>query len=258
MISGIQNINELATTPLRKDAISILEEGYKAIDTEKIIMEAVSINDGNLVINGYSFYLKDFDHIHLVGFGKSSCEAASALEKALGGVLESGIAIDVEIEPQVCEIVQTYRASHPIPSKENVEVAQKVVDFSDTLTQRDLVIVSVSGGGSSLLCWPESECEQGTRLYKTFLKAGGAITDLNVVRRHVSGLKGGGLAEKLYPATVVGLIFSDVPGGDLSYVASGPTFYDSTTVENAKDILKKYNIKEDFNLNETPKDKKYF
>lgn len=258
MIAGIQNRKELDITPLRKDALDILEEGYKAIDTEKVIFDAVSINDHTLVIQDQTFPLDEYDRIHLIGFGKASCEASAALEKVLGAVLHTGIAIDVEIEPQVCEIVQTYRASHPRPSKENVEIAQKVVDFSGKLNERDLVIVNVSGGGSSLLCWPMSECDQGTRLYETFLGAGGTITELNVIRKHISGLKGGGLAQKLYPATVVGLVFSDVPGGDLSYVASGPTFYDETTVEDAQEILDKYNITETFDLTETPKDKVYF
>lgn len=258
MISGVQNKKKLETTQLRKDALEILEEGYKVIDTETVITEAVSVSGNTLLIQDKAFNLEDFDQIHLIGFGKSSCEAAAALERVLGGLLRSGIVIDVDIDPQVCEVVQTYRASHPTPTEKNVQIAQKVVDFSKTVTERDLVIVNISGGGSSLLCWPESERDQGVRLYESFLKAGGDITDLNIVRRHISGLKGGGLVEKLYPATIVGLIFSDVPGGDLSYVASGPTFYDETTVEDAKAILKKHDIKEEFDLTETPKDKMFF
>ena len=220
----IQNKKELAITPLREQALEILEAGYRAIDTETIIVEAISVSNNTLSIKGQEFQLEDYDSIHLVGFGKASCEAANAFEKVLGNILKSGIVIDVELESSVCEVVQTYRASHPKPTPENVAIAQKIIDFSEKLTERDLVIVNISGGGSSLLCWPTTECEQGVRLYEAFLKTGAVINDLNTVRRHISGLKGGGLAAKLFPATVVGLIFSDVPGGDLSYVASGPNF----------------------------------
>src|SRR3989344_436684 len=98
---------------------------------------------------------------------------------------------------------------------------------------------------------------QGAQLYKSFLHSGGNIDDLNVIRKHLSLIKGGGLARTLYPATVVGLIFSDIPG-DISEVASGPTYFDKTTVEDAEAMLKKLGIKEKFEFNEKPKEEKYF
>src|SRR4029077_11513918 len=122
--------------------------------------------------------------------------------------------------PANCRRVQTFQGSHPLPSEENVRASQHIVELSERLETDDLVLVIVSGGGSSLLCWPPSECEQGQRLYRDFLATGGPIVELNTVRKHLSALKGGGLAKMLHPATVIGLIFSDVPGDHFESVAS--------------------------------------
>lgn len=258
MFRGITNKDQLATTPLRHKALDILEAGYRAIDTEAVIERSVFVKDNVLHVQDQTFALDGVEHVYVIGFGKASCEATSALEKVLGQTLSSGIAIDVEIESATCEIIDTYQADHPTPTRTNVDASQHVVDLAQKVAERDVVIVVVSGGGSSLLCWPYSECEQGPDLYKAFLKAGGTITELNTVRKHISGLKGGGLAALLYPAQVVGLIFSDVPGGELSDVASGPTFFDETTKEDARALLVKYGCAGAFDLRETPKDKHKF
>jgi glycerate-2-kinase len=117
--------------------------------------------------------------------------------------------------------------------------------------------VLVSGGGSALLSYPDSEYEQGAKLYDAFLKSGKTISEINTVRKHLSLMKGGGLAKIAYPATVVGLIFSDVPGDKFEDVASGPTYKDKTTLEDAQNIIKANNLGE-FDLVETPKEDKYF
>jgi len=96
------------------------------------------------------------------------------------------------------------------------------------------------------------------RFYDKFLEVGGSVSELNLVRKHISLLKGGGLAKFLYPATVIGLVFSDVPGDEYDNVASGPTYKDETTVDDARAILKKYNIANEFELTETPKENHFF
>ena len=109
-----------------------------------------------------------------------------------------------------------------------------------------------------MLCYPESEYEQGVVLYSEFLKSGGNIIELNTLRRHLSMLKGGGLAKIIYPATLIALIFCDVPGDHFEDVASGSTYKDKTTIKDAEALLEKYNIANTFTFNETPKDDKYF
>jgi glycerate-2-kinase len=157
-----------------------------------------------------------------------------------------------------CKYVKEYVCTHPLPSLGNVEASKELIKMVENLTERDLVISVVSGGGSAILCYPESEYEQGVILYSEFLKSGGNITELNTLRKHLSSLKGGGLAKLIYPATVISLIFCDVPGDRFEDVASGPTYKDKTVINDAETLLKKYGIQGNFTFNETPKEDIYF
>ncbi len=252
----IKNTERLATTPDRKVVLDIIEAGLDAIDTQQVIRSAVSISDGKtLKIKKHSFSLEGVENIYVVGFGKPSCVAAAELDAILGKNIAGGIAIG--LSPVSCEYISTYGGTHPHPSVQNVEVSEKIMDLAKTVTDKDLVIVVVSGGGSALLCWPLAECKQANKLYQDFLKTGGSIKELNTIRKHISSLKGGGLAKELYPAQVIGLIFSDVPGDEFDYIASGPTYKDNSTISDAQAVLDKYGLT-GYELNETPTDDKYF
>jgi glycerate-2-kinase len=256
MFSGIKNKEELARTTQRETAVDILSSGLSAIDTKKAVHSNISANEEKLSIDDHSVSLEGVSRIHIIGFGKAACEAAKALEEKLGNNIESGVAIDNK--KKACRIIDTYTGDHPKPADANVEASQEIVALADSVKEDDLVLVAVSGGGSSLLCWPPKECQQSQILYDEFLESGGTISELNTVRKHLSKLKGGGLAKRLYPAQVIGLIFSDVPGGDLSDVASGPTFRDHSTIADAKEILDQYGITHDFDFYPSPEDKQYF
>ena len=253
----IHNFDELATTRERSIALSIAEAGLAAIDTARVVQSSVLLDEASqkLRIMDVEIDLAKYRSIRVIGFGKASCDAGIALEKILRNRIHSGVVIDVKVT--TCEIITSLEGTHPRPSEQNVGATRQLMDRTRDLTADDLVIVIVSGGGSSLLCWPEDECTQGQKLYTEFLSAGGNIEELNTVRRHLSLLKGGGLAKSLYPATVVGLVFCDVPGNHIKDVASGPTFKDSSTVEDAQAILDKYHLT-GYQLSETPKDDRYF
>ncbi len=251
----IKNFDQIATTPNRKMALEIVESGLLAINTDKVIESSVSLIGNNLFIKGKGFNLAKYKRIKIVGFGKSSCEGALALEKILGSKLERGVVIDTHKAPS--ERIETFAGTHPKPSEANKEAGAKIYDLVDKSNEDDLIIAIVSGGGSALLCYPESECNQGELLYDSFLKTGKTISEMNTVRKHLSLLKGGGLAKIAYPATIIGLIFSDVPGDIFEDVASGPTYKDKTTVGDARQIIKNNNLGE-FDLIETPKEDKYF
>ncbi|HCC06186.1 TPA: hypothetical protein DEP94_02430 [Candidatus Nomurabacteria bacterium] len=252
----ISNFDSIATNQLRIDALSILEKGSLAIDTNLVVKRAISLENEILFVHGHKYNLKDYDKVFVFGFGKASCKAVQEIESILGNKIAGGIVIDKHISE--CNYVKVYKGSHPLPTSYNVEISQKIKDLAESLTEKDLAIVVVSGGGSALLCLPQSECEQGSELYSNFLKAGGNIKELNILRKHISTIKGGGLAKFLYPATVVSLVFCDVPGDHFGEVASGPTYLDHSTVADAEALLTKHNIKNVFRLNETPKEEKYF
>ncbi len=254
---AIQNLAELARTPARAAALKIAEAGLQAINTEQAVRSSVSLGNGGatLKVKDLELDLAPFKAIHVVGFGKASCEAAGALVEVLQGRITDGVVIDVK--DIKCEPVSAFVGTHPEPSEQNLAATEHIVNLAKGIAVDDLVLVIVSGGGSSLLCWPASECAQGKKLYDDFLRTGAGIEELNTVRKHLSALKGGGLAKLLYPATVVGLVFCDVPGDHLEAVASGPTFKDESTVADAQAILDKYHM-EGFALTETPKDDRFF
>ena len=251
----IKNFNALATTKNRELTLDIVEAGYDAINTEAVILNSVKLENNILKVKNENFHLNNFKKIKIIGFGKSSSEAALALEKILGNRITQGIAIG--ISRTICKYTETYTGTHPKPSKTNAEVGEKIYEMIKNSTAEDLIIVLISGGGSALLCYPESECTQGRQLYDVFLKCGQTITEINTVRKHLSLLKGGGLAKAAYPATVIGLIFSDAPGDCFQDVASGPTYKDQSTIHEAEMIIHEHNLGE-FDLIETPKDDKYF
>jgi len=256
MINIIKNFDDLATTNLRKNALTIALSAYKAIDTREVIKKNLKIENNILSVGNKSFILKDYERLFVLGFGKVSCKAVQTIEDILEGHITGGVVIDKNVG--VCKVVKVYQGTHPKPNVKNVEFSEQITSIAKDAGERDLVIVVVSGGGSSLLCWPLSECDQGNSLYNKFLNSGGSIDELNTVRKHLSLVKGGGLAKILYPANVISLVFSDVPGNVFEDVASGPTYFDNSTVEDAKNILNKYNIMDTFTLNETPKERMYF
>lgn len=254
-MAWIKNKKELALTPNRKIALALVEAAFDSIKTEAIIKKNFKLRGKELIIKNKKFDLNKFKKISVIGFGKVSCRAAFEIENILRKKISQGVIIGEA--PIKCEIIETYGGTHPLPSEENFLITKGLMKIASGAGKGDLVIVIVSGGGSALLCWPASECALGKRLYNDSIKSDMPIEELNVLRKHLSGLKGGGLAKLLYPATVAGLIFSDVPSNQFEMVASGPTYYDPTTIKDAERIAKKYKLK-NYPFNETPKEKIYF
>ncbi len=254
-MSRIKNFDALNRTPLRADALAIVDAAYDAIDTAQVIREKLQYEAGMLRVDGKEYDLSQYARVRLLGFGKASCKAVQTVEEILREHITEGIAIDVH--PGVCEVVTIAQGTHPHPSVQNVTATEKLVHMAKESTEDDLVIVVVSGGGSSLLCWPQEDCDQGIRFFDEAAMAGAQIGEMNIVRRHLSQVKGGGLAEILYPATVLGLVFCDVPGDVFQDVASGPTYFDETTIADAEAVLQKYGLS-GYTLRETPKDRSVF
>ena len=255
MTGWIKNFDELAMTPNRKMALQIMEAGLEAINTEEVIKNKIKLENNILSIQGEEFNLEKFKNIKVVGFGKASCQSAVALGKILGSKIKEGVVIG--LSQTDCKFIETFAGTHPRPSEANVLAGKRIYEIIKDSSVDDLVIVLVSGGGSALLCYPENEYIQGLALYDSFLKSGKTISEMNTIRKHLSLLKGGGLAKIAYPATVIGLIFSDVPGDNFKDVASGPTYKDETTIVDAEKIITENNLG-DFELVETPKEDKYF
>lgn len=257
----IKNFRELATTPERKIVLELAETALSSIQPDKVFEENIHRHGNILTIVDQAFDLDKFERVFILGFGKGSAGNSNLLEKLIEDKLTEGYVIDTD--EQKFKKIKFTKGTHPLPSEQNFKFTQNVLEKLSGLTERDLVLIVVCGGGSAMFVYPHSiTLEQKIAVGKALLKSGANITEMNIVRKHLSDVKGGGLAQILYPATVAALVFSDVPGNDMSTIASGPTTLDKTTIEDALHIIKKYKIEEEF-LNsdafvEKPKSKKYF
>ena len=260
----IKNKAALGLTPLRRDALAILEAGLDAIDTETVIREEVrwDVAARTLGVKEITVNFAAYRRVYLVAFGKCAARAAGALENIFGDALTGGIVLDIQAGAFKKLISRV--GTHPLPSAANIQATEEIIKLLEDLTAKDLVLVVVSGGGSALLFSPgQNDCATIVRVTQALTNAGATIAELNTVRKHTSRAPGGQLAKIAYPATVLGLVFSDVVGNDLSVIASGPLTRDQTTVAEARAILEKYNIfslekLSQFVITETPKDEKYF
>ena len=140
--------------------------------------------------------------------------------------------------------IEVVEASHPVPDAAGLQAARRMLALAEGLTENDLVLCLISGGGSALLTLPADglTLEDKQRINRALLESGAAIGEMNCVRKHLSRIKGGRLAAACAPARVVTLAISDVPGDDPSVIASGPTVPDATTCVDALQILDRYRI----------------
>ena len=260
----IKNFDKLAITPQRKIVLQLIEEALSSIQSENIINNNVKVEEDILTILDHSFNLSEFQRVFLIGFGKGSARNSKLIEEKLGDKLTEGYVIDVN--PEEFKKIKFTQGTHPLPSQQNVEFTDNLIKrFKElNLTEKDLILIVVCGGGSAMLVHPyKISLDEKIKVGKALLESGADIIEMNTIRQHLSTVKGGGLAKILYPSHVTSIIFSDVPGNNLSYIASGPTVKDDTTIDDAIELLKKYNLldklglkKEDFS--ENPKDDKYF
>lgn len=260
----IKNFEQLAVSKERVTALNLVEGALQAIDTKSAILRTVRLENDKFFVGEKSFDLKPSARLHIIGVGKCALEATQALEKIFGDKITKGVVLDVREGELKNKNIKSLVGSHPFPEERNVLATNLVIDALRGMREEDLVIMVISGGGSSLLCQNEKlTCDEEKRIVSALFRAGAPIRDVNIVRKHLSFARGGYLAKYAYPARVISLIFSDVPGDDISFVSSGPTVLDETTVDDAKKILEKYNISlwrsfAESGLIETPKDEKYF
>lgn len=258
----IKNYDSLNKTPERKVCLELIESALSSIQPETIIQKNFSLNGNILNIQNKIIDLTRYERIFLLGFGKGSAGLAKNIENMLGNLLTEGYVIDVR--PEQFSKIQFTIGTHPLPSEANLSFTKKALERLSNLTEKDLVLVIITGGGSVLFENPyRVDLERLIEINKSLLLSGATISEMNIVRKHLSWVKGGGLVKPLFPASIVSVIASDVPGNDLSVIASGPTVKDTTTKDQAIEVLKKYNLFEklyllDEDFLETPKEDRYF
>jgi glycerate 2-kinase len=182
----------------------------------------------------------------VIGAGKGAASMAKAVEDHWEGDISniSGLVVTRYGHSVDCSRIEVVEAAHPVPDEAGRRASGRMMEMVRGLTENDLVICLISGGGSALLALPAEgiTLEQKQAVNKSLLKSGANISEMNCVRKHLSAIKGGRLALACAPARVVTLLISDVPGDDPEVIASGPTLPDPTTCAEALAILRKYRI----------------
>ncbi|MEX1036665.1 MAG: glycerate kinase [Sneathiella sp.] len=179
----------------------------------------------------------------VIGAGKAAASMAKAVEDHWDGPL-SGLVITRYDHGLPLDKIMVVEAGHPVPDAEGAKAADDILALLEGLSEDDLVLCLISGGGSSLLAKPGEgiTLEEKKAVTKALLASGANITEMNTLRKHLSAIKGGRLAVAAHPAKVVTLMISDVPGDDPAVIASGPTVPDVTTSRDARAVLEKYDI----------------
>jgi len=180
----------------------------------------------------------------VVGAGKGAAQMAAALEKVWDGPLE-GLVVTRYGYGAPTQRIEVIEAAHPVPDAAGLEAARRLLEAVSGLSSDDLVVALVCGGGSALLPAPPEGLTLADEIAvnEALLASGAPISAVNAVRKHVSTIKGGRLAAAAYPARVVSLIVSDIPGDNPALVASGPTVPDAATRAQALEIVSTYGMK---------------
>ncbi len=219
---------------------------------ERIFKAALEAADPYRAVTGQServltaYREGGFKRIIAIGFGKASPLMASALEDTVGELIEAGITITKygHLGERRLKKIQAFEAAHPVPDENGFTATSEILQLLKTTDEDTLVVCLISGGGSALLAAPLEGITLANvqEVTSSLLNAGADINELNAVRKHISSVKGGRLAQAAYPARTISLIVSDVIGDPLDVIASGPTAPDASTWHDAMDVMEKYSV----------------
>ena len=248
----IKNFKSLSATKTRKDALEIVNAGIEGVVVKPLMHREINISGNILKIKNNTWDLSKYKRIFVIGAGKASADMAETIEKVLGERISKGIVIDTQSR-QLSKI-KVIKGTHPLPSKVNIEATKEIIKLLENSEKDDLIISLISGGGSTLMISSNLPLKEQIELNKMLLKRGADIIEINTIRKHLSNISGGQLAELASPSTLISLIISDVITNQIDVISSGPTVMDPTTVNDAKKIQKKYSLP-NLPLIETPKNK---
>ena len=224
--------------------MEIFTHALRAVDPVAAVKRCLKVEGEDLTVDGNRYSLGDYERIYVTGAGKAGASMAQAVETILGDRITNGV-INVKYgHVSRLKRVKLNEVGHPIPDEKGVSGSEEIAELLEQMGQKDLVICLISGGGSALLPSPTEgiSLEDKQRMTNLLLECGANINEINAIRKHISKLKGGGLARLAYPATLVALILSDVVGDPLDVIGSGPTVPDKSTFGDCMAILTKYGL----------------
>jgi glycerate 2-kinase len=237
---------------MRDQARAIFTTALQNASIASAFARHVHSNRGVLRISDDLYHLDSYSRVFVVSIGKAAHTMAAALEAQVGSRLEGIVASSVEPEAQVRGF-RYFHGGHPTPTAESIRAAEAILKSLRALDTASLVIFMMSGGGSSIVEKPVVSLEDNEisladliATYRTLVHSGAPIAEINAIRKHLSAVKGGRLAQAAYPAQQVSILVSDVPDATPDALASGPTMPDSTSIYDCERIAAKYDLLNQF------------
>ncbi len=229
----------------RKIATEIFLSAVDSVKPDKLISRFVSVHGNTVQIENHKIDLSEVKNIYVTGAGKASAMMALALENILERRIAEGHIVTKYEHSIPLKYIGITEAGHPVPDENGLRGTEKILSMVNKAGKDDLVICLISGGGSALLTDVPEGCtlDDVKALNSALLKCGANIKQMNCIRKHLSGVKGGMLAKAAYPARVISLILSDVIGDPLDVIASGPTAPDPSTFNEAISIINEFGIR---------------
>ncbi len=233
---------------MRELARAIFAHALREASVSKAFARHVTCERGILRVCEDLYDLNTYSRVFVVSIGKAGHTLVEALEAQVGSRFEGIVASSVEPSAQVHGF-RYFKGGHPTPNADSVRAAQAILKSLNAQTATSLVIFMLSGGGSAIAEQPiddEISLDDLVATYRALVLSGAPIAEINAIRKHLSAVKGGRLAQAAYPAHQVSLMVSDVPYSTPDALASGPTMPDSTSVADCYTILEKYKLLEQF------------
>ena len=228
---------------LRKQALDIVEYALSVADPYQAVKKLVHLDGQQLVVGNLVIDLSKTGNFYILGAGKATLRIAKAIEDILGNRIDDGLIVIKRGQSYNVRYVRVIEAAHPIPDKTSLFAAKEVLTLASRARVGDVILTAVTGGSSALLCYPAGNIsfKEKQQVHKLLLGCGAGIVEINTVRKHLSRVKGGWLAQAALPAQLINLTVSDVVGDHLDCIA-GPVVPDTSYLTDAIAVLKKYDL----------------
>ena len=230
-------------TDLRRAAVDIIDSALTAANPRAAVDRLLHVDGDSLTIGTLELDLGGYERVFILGAGKASRGIAEALEGKLGDRISGGVLVLKHGDTANLKNVEVIHAAHPVPDQNSYRGARRVMDLAEGFTKKDLVFAGITGGSSALLALPVDgvTLEDKQRVNQLLLLTGADIFQINCVRKHLSQIKGGWLAKKILPATLINLTVSDVVGDQLDYI-TGPTVPDTSSFDDARSVMDEFDL----------------
>ena len=232
----------------REDALDIFMSALRSSRVGPAMERHVRWDDGVLEIGDNRYQTSDYERLVLIAIGKAASPMATAFLCQTGAIADrfEGIVAGQSSSEAAPARLRVYCGGHPTPNEASVMAAADILHTLESLTERDMVVFLISGGGSAMaeqLLLPGVSLDTIVATHKALVECGAPIAEINAVRKHLSAVKGGRLAAAAAPAEQVTIFVSDVPAGELDALSSGPTMPDHSTVDDAYRIAERYGLR---------------